>query len=79
VQPFVAAMFSALGATAVERSGEDFGKLARDHSTPGGLNEQALRELKAAGWTDLVSQTLDLILARTQGRATLADKLPINR
>jgi pyrroline-5-carboxylate reductase len=78
-RPFVAALFEALAATAAERSGEGFDKLRAAHTTPGGLNEQAYRELKAAGWMNLFSQTLDLIKARTQGRATLADLIPANQ
>jgi pyrroline-5-carboxylate reductase len=76
VFPFVAAMFEALAVTAAERSGDGFDRLVVEHSTPGGLNEQAYRELKAAGWTRLISQTLDLLHARILGRATLADRLP---
>jgi pyrroline-5-carboxylate reductase len=76
VRPFVAAMFDGLAATAGERAMDGFDRLAVEHSTPGGLNEQAYRELKAAGWTDLISQTLDLIHARILGQATLADRLP---
>jgi pyrroline-5-carboxylate reductase len=73
---FVAAMFEALAVTAAERSGDGFDRLVVEHSTPGGLNEQAYRELQAAGWTRLISQTLDLLHARILGRATLADRLP---
>jgi pyrroline-5-carboxylate reductase len=76
VFPFVAAMFEALAVTAAERSGDGFDRLVVEHSTPGGLNEQAYRELQAAGWTRLISQTLDLLHARILGRATLADRLP---
>jgi pyrroline-5-carboxylate reductase len=75
VRPFVAAMFEALAATGVERSREGFDRLVVEHSTPGGLNEQAYRELQAAGWTRLVSQALDLLHARVLGKATLADRL----
>lgn len=73
---FVAAIFEALSVTAVERSGEGFDKLREAHTTPGGLNEQSYRELEAAGWMSLFSRALDLIQARMQGRATLADRLP---
>jgi pyrroline-5-carboxylate reductase len=76
VRTYVAAMFEAISVTCAERSREGFERLVADHSTPGGLNEQAYRELKAAGWTGLVSQTLDLIHARIRGRATFADRLP---
>lgn len=77
VRPFVAAMFEALAVTAArERPTVGFDQLIADHSTPGGLNEQAYRELKAAGWTQLISQALDLLHARMRGRATLEDRLP---
>jgi pyrroline-5-carboxylate reductase len=79
VRPFVAAMFEALAVTAAERAKEGFDRLAAEHSTAGGLNEQAYRELKAAGWTDLISRALDLIEARIRGQATLADRLPPSR
>ena len=76
IRPYLAAMFQALGVTAAERAGEGFDRLIVEHSTPGGLNEQAYRELKAAGWTSLIPQALDLVHARVLGRATLADRLP---
>jgi pyrroline-5-carboxylate reductase len=76
VRTYVAALFEAISVTGAERAGDGFERLVVEHSTPGGLNEQAYRELKAAGWTGLVSQTLDLIHARILGRATLADRLP---
>lgn len=73
---FVAAIFEALSVTAAERSAEGFDQLRAAHTTPGGLNEQSYRELKAAGWMTLFSRALDLIQARMQGKATLADRLP---
>jgi pyrroline-5-carboxylate reductase len=79
VRPFVAAMFEALAVTAAEHSKEGFARLVVEHSTPGGLNEQAYRELKAAGWTHLVSQALDLIHARILGQASFADRLKSTR
>jgi pyrroline-5-carboxylate reductase len=76
---YVAAIFSALGTTAMAHSGNGFDRLSVEHSTPGGLNEQAWRELQAAGWPHLVAQTLDLIHDRIGGRATLAGGLPGQR
>jgi pyrroline-5-carboxylate reductase len=76
VRAYVAALFEALSVTGAERAKDGFDRLVVEHSTLGGLNEQAYRELQAAGWTGLVSQTLDLIHARILGRATLADRLP---
>jgi pyrroline-5-carboxylate reductase len=79
IRPFVAAMFEALAAMTAERPHDGFDRLALEHTTAGGLNEQAYRELKAAGWTTLVSQALDLIQARILGRATFTDRLPTSR
>jgi pyrroline-5-carboxylate reductase len=76
IRSYLGAMFEAVGVTGAERSNEGFDRLIVEHSTPGGLNEQSYRELKAAGWTSLISQALDLIHARVLGRATLADRLP---
>jgi pyrroline-5-carboxylate reductase len=75
---FVAALFEALSITAAERCSEGFDKLRAAHTTPGGLNEQSFRELQAAGWMHLFTQALDLIQARVQGRATLADRLGVS-
>ena len=79
VRIFVAALFEALGVTASEYATAGFEQLIARHTTQGGLNEQAWRELKAAGWPGLFSQALDLIHARMMGKATLADQLPCNR
>ena len=79
VRIFVAALFEALGATASEHAGAGFDPLIAQHTTAGGLNEQAWRELQAAGWPRLFSEALDLIHARVLGKATLADRLPGNR
>lgn len=79
VRTFVAALFEALGATASEHAGAGFEQLIAQHTTVGGLNEQAWRELQAAGWPRLFSEALDLIHARVLGKATLADQLPGNR
>jgi len=75
---YVAATFNSLGSTAQARPADGFAKLVSDHSTPGGLNEQAFRELKAAGWTTRISEVLDLIHDRMGGRATFEDRLPVN-
>lgn len=75
VPAYVGALFRGLGATAEAEASSGFERLIVEHSTPGGLNEQAYRELKAAGWTRMVASALDLVLARIQRRATLADGL----
>ena len=79
IRTYVAALFEALGVTASEHAAAGFNQLIAQHTTAGGLNEQAWRELSAAGWPDLFSQALDLIHARMMGKATLADQLPCNR
>lgn len=72
---FVGELFLNL-ATATGRHADDsFSTLSRDFSTPGGLNEQAWRELRAAGWGDQIQAALDLVLARIGGRATLETRL----
>jgi pyrroline-5-carboxylate reductase len=75
VEPYVGALFHALGVTAEARASRGFEPLIAEHSTAQGLNEQAFRELQAAGWTRLIAATLDLIHARIQRRATFADRL----
>jgi pyrroline-5-carboxylate reductase len=74
---YAAAVFHGLAVSALEQSSEGFGKLIADYSTPGGLNEQAYRELVAAGWTERIHEVLTLIHERILGRATLDTKLPI--
>ncbi len=76
---FVAELFFILAQAAEKRSEESFATLTRDYSTPGGLNEQAWRELQAAGWGTQVQSALDLILDRIYGRATLDTRLSQNR
>lgn len=75
---FVSAMFRAIAVTGDEQSESGFKKLAYEHSTPGGLNEQGLRELTKAGWGALVEEVLDLIHARVLGKATFDDVMPRN-
>lgn len=75
---FLGSLFSALGLTAAERAWEGFERLIVDHSTPGGLNEQAWRELQAAGWTGLSADALNLLRARIAGQAALHDTIPSN-
>ncbi len=67
---YAGAMFHGLSLFGAEAGAEGFDPLTEEHQTPGGLNEQALRELAAAGWYDEVGTVLDNILARLEGRAT---------
>ena len=66
---YAGAMFHGLSLFGAEAGAEGFDPLTEEHQTPGGLNEQALRELAAAGWYDAVGAVLDNILARLEGRA----------
>lgn len=75
---FIAAVFHGLAVSALKQPAKSLEQLVMDHSTPGGLNEQAYRELLAAGWTDRIQEVLTLIHDRVLGRATLETKLSIN-
>lgn len=59
---YVAATFA--GLAEATRSGESFARLARDHATAGGINEQFLGELEQAGTFETVARGLDRILDR---------------
>ena len=72
---FVAELFLNLALAAKKRPEDSFSRLSADYSTPGGLNEQAWRELRAAGWADQVQAALNLILDRIHGRATFDTQL----
>jgi pyrroline-5-carboxylate reductase len=76
---YVGAIFHGLAVSAQAHPAEGFRDLITEHSTAGGLNEQAYRELVAAGWTERIQEVLTLIHERVLGRATLETKLPINR
>ena len=66
---YVGSLIHALSVTG-KRDGEGgFERLIDEHSTPKGLNEQALRELTRAGWLPLVPKVLSLIEERLHGRA----------
>ncbi len=72
---FVGELFLNLAVVAKERSDESFERLSRDYSTPGGMNEQAWRELRAVGWPDQVGAALELVLDRIHGRASFETRL----
>jgi len=76
---YVGAIFHGLAVSAMEHPAQSFPQLITEHSTPGGLNEQAYRELVAAGWTERIQEVLTLIHERILGHATLETKLPVNR
>lgn len=72
---FVSALFKCLGETPVDTSEKDFGKVAKEHATPQGFNEHALRELKRIGWYRDVSAILDLLNRRLDGKAGFEDEV----
>lgn len=59
---YVASMFA--GLAEATRSGERFEQLAREHATPGGINEQFLNELEQGGSFERVSLGLRRVLDR---------------
>lgn len=72
---FVASMFQALADTGMQEVGTGFGQLAIEHATPGGLNEQLMRELEAMNCFQTLEDGLALILRRMRGEASFEDKL----
>ncbi len=61
---YLATMFHALSTLAVRAPDGDFEALTAEAMTPGGLNEQALKEIRAAGGFEAFLAALDAILAR---------------
>lgn len=61
---YLTAMFHALSVLAAEVRDGDFDPLIREAATPGGLNEQALGAIRAAGGYAAFLAALDSILAR---------------
>jgi len=70
---FVGALFECLGRTPRDSTDKDFGKVANEHATPQGFNEQALREFSKTGWYGDVSKVLDLLNLRLAGKADFED------
>jgi pyrroline-5-carboxylate reductase len=64
---YVARMVWGLAAAAVEAPDESFSALATECATPGGMNEQVLRHLRASGVFERVGEGLDGILRRVRG------------
>jgi pyrroline-5-carboxylate reductase len=71
---YIASMFHSLSVTA-KSSELKFPELVVDHSTPGGLNEQANRELINTGWMESVPQVLSLIEKRLNHSADFTTTL----
>lgn len=72
---YVGSMIHALSVTGRQGGESGFEQLIVEHSTPRGLNEQALRELDSAGWCALVPEVLSLIEKRLAGRADFDSRI----
>jgi len=57
-------MFQAISVLAREASAGCFENLAAEASTPGGLNEQALKEIQKQKGFDAFTKALDVVLVR---------------
>lgn len=63
---YLASMFHALSVLAMENGGVGFGELRAEATTPGGLNEQALKEIRDLGGHRSFLSALDSILVRLE-------------
>jgi pyrroline-5-carboxylate reductase len=70
---YVAAMFHGLGVQGLGAREQGFAALVAEAQTKGGLNEQALARLRAAGVYDELRAALDAILVRLGGTPPPAD------
>lgn len=68
--PYLASMFHALSTMAAGISDGDFSGLLADASTPGGLNEQALAEIRKQGGYETFLNALDSIAVRLGEKAS---------
>jgi pyrroline-5-carboxylate reductase len=64
---YVARMFAGLADAGLEASERSFEDLATAHATPGGLNEQLLRDLTGHGVFDTLTEALDSVHRRATG------------
>lgn len=69
-RPYLLRMFAGLGDVSLERSEQSFEDLAAAHATPGGLNEQVLRDLTDHGVFDVLEKALDSVHRRATGHST---------
>ena len=67
---YVGSMFQALSVLAREASADCFENLSAEASTPGGLNEQALKEIRKQDGFDAFTKALDAVLARLNDKST---------
>jgi pyrroline-5-carboxylate reductase len=66
---YVARMFAGLADAGLDASHQSFEDLATSHATPGGLNEQVLRDLTDHGVFDTLTDALDSVHRRATGRS----------
>jgi len=66
---YVGSMFQAISVLARETSADCFENLAAEAATPGGLNEQALKEIRKLAGIDAFIKALDAVLARLMGKS----------
>ena len=64
---YVAAVFGALSETLPDAESKDFGALADEYATAGGLNEQFLAALRGADTFEVVEDALDEVARRLEG------------
>ena len=63
-QKYITSLFAALSEDAVVKSKKDLKYLVKESQTPGGLNEQGVKEFKKAGFYRSIDKTLNSILKR---------------
>ena len=66
---YVARMFAGLADAGLEASEGSFEELAKAHATPGGLNEQVLRDLTDHGVFDTLAAALESVHRRATGHS----------
>ena len=63
-QKYITSLFFAMAEDAVVNSSKDLRILIKNSQTPGGLNEQALKQLKRSGFYKLLNSTANNIHKR---------------
>ena len=63
-QRYISSLFVALSQDSAVNSGKDLKYLVKDSQTPGGLNEQAVKQLRKAGFYRHLEKSLNSILKR---------------
>ena len=63
-QKYITSLFVALSVDSFNNSGKHLKHLVKDSQTPGGLNEQAVKQLRKAGFYRTLEKSLNSILKR---------------